>query len=122
MTRSEVLDGKMAAVKETSGASPKRGKKERLAPLSGSTEADGIIERARRYGPECIDALAEVAASGTDASRVAAARELLERGFGKAGQPLEFSGEDDGSAKPEIALSPSVAAILRAAAGSGETP
>ena len=51
-------------------------------PLSKPCTPDDIIDLARQYGPACVDALADVAANGTDAARVSAANSLLDRGFG----------------------------------------
>lgn len=49
---------------------------------------------AREYTEEAIIALVSVLRSESGASRVAAARELLDRGYGKASQVL--SGDEDG--------------------------
>ena len=60
-----------------------------------------IRDLARQFGPAAIAKLAEMAglAPGTpaeaEATRVAAIKELLDRGYGKATQPL--SGEDSNS-------------------------
>jgi hypothetical protein len=60
-----------------------------------------IRELARQYGPAAIAKLAELSglAPGTpaeaEATQVAALKELLDRGYGKAAQPL--SGEDGNS-------------------------
>ena len=70
----------------------KRKKKLRMLPLSRPVTPNDIIDRARQYGPACVDALADVAANGTDAARVSAAGTLLDRGFGKVKQGVEFSG------------------------------
>lgn len=54
------------------------------------------------YGEEAVEALANIMRhSDSDQAKVAAAKELLDRGFGKAKQPL--GGEEDGSPVP-IAL------------------
>jgi hypothetical protein len=48
------------------------------------------------YGPEAVSVLAQIMHEGeTHSVRVAAARELLDRGFGKASQPIEHSGHLD---------------------------
>lgn len=78
--------------KARTGRACKRKKKLRMLPLSRPVTPNDIIDRARQYGPACIDALADVAANGTDAARVSAAGTLLDRGFGKAKQGVEFSG------------------------------
>ena len=48
------------------------------------------------YGPEAIGVLAKLMHEGeTHSVRVNAARELLDRGFGRASQPIEHSGQVD---------------------------
>lgn len=69
-----------------------RRKKLTRLPLSRPVTPGDIMDRARQYGPACIDALADVAANGNDAARVSAASTLLDRGFGKVKQGIEFSG------------------------------
>jgi len=60
---------------------------------------DDISRIARMYGPAAIEALAEMAAlkpgkcADNDASRIAAMKELLDRGYGKATQHIEGSGD-----------------------------
>lgn len=71
---------------------PKRKKKLRMLPLSRPVTPQDIIDRSRQYGPACVDALADVAANGTDAARVSASSALLDRGFGKVKQGVELSG------------------------------
>jgi len=53
-----------------------------------------IKELARAHGPEVIEGLIRLfrEADG-DAARIAAAREILDRGYGKATQPI--AGDDD---------------------------
>jgi hypothetical protein len=58
-------------------------------------KASGAIrELAQGYGPEIIESLAALAGLGgsagaeTDTTRVLAMRELLDRGYGKATQPI----------------------------------
>lgn len=113
----------MAAAKKTkdcAACAGTRGKKLRLLPLSKPVTPNDIIDRARQYGPACVDALAEVAAGGTDAARVSAAVNLLDRGFGKVGQPVEVSGPEGGPVGLEVGLSPAVAAALEAIKAAGE--
>lgn len=44
---------------------------------------------ARQHGPEAINTLYKIMMNGeNDANRIAAAKELLDRGYGKAPQPL----------------------------------
>jgi len=53
-----------------------------------------IKELAQSYGEEAIKSLVEIVRDGEapHASRVAAVKELLDRGYGKAKQALEHSG------------------------------
>lgn len=53
-----------------------------------------IVTQARLYGPASIETLAEVMQCGTEASRVAAAKSLLDRGFGKVDQNWPSDGLD----------------------------
>ena len=66
----------------------KRKKKLSKLPLSRPVTPGDIMDRARQYGPACIDTLADVAANGNDAARVSAAGTLLDRGFGKVKQEI----------------------------------
>lgn len=56
---------------------------------------------ARKYGAEMIDVLAEIAMDGkkNESSRVAAAKELLDRGYGRSIQMI--SGPDEGPIQVE---------------------
>lgn len=96
---------------------PKRKKKLRVVPLSRPVTPDAIIDRARQYGPACVDALADVAANGSDSARVSAASTLLDRGFGKVGQHVELTGAGGGAVDMNVSISPAVAAALKAIAG-----
>lgn len=78
------------------------GGKRKTLPLSGPCTPQDIIDQARQYGPACLEALAEVMANGTDASRVSAAGALLDRAFGKVGQPLELTGKDGEAVKLDV--------------------
>lgn len=53
---------------------------------------------AQLYGPDAIDTLAEIMKNEghPPAARVAAAKELIDRGFGKAVQTVHASGADGG--------------------------
>lgn len=54
---------------------------------------------ARQYSQEALEALVKVIRStDSDSARVAAIRELLDRGYGKATQPI--SGDEDGPPVP----------------------
>lgn len=105
----------MAEEKKAKGKAKKakRRKKLRMLPLSRPATPQTIIDRARQYGPACVDALADVAANGSDASRVSAASTLLDRGFGKVGQPIELTGADGGPVPLELGISPAIAAGLQ---------
>jgi hypothetical protein len=51
-----------------------------------------LQELARRHAPEVIEELARLAVKGrSETARIAAGRELLDRGFGRARQSLEVS-------------------------------
>ena len=75
-----------------------------------------LVEQAKMHGQMCINTLADVAANGTDAARVSSVRELLERGYGKIGQPVEVSGEGGGPISVGVSISPEIAAIIKTAA------
>jgi hypothetical protein len=51
---------------------------------------------AQTYGADAIDTLAEIMKneSAPEAARISAAKELIDRGFGKAVQATEISGKD----------------------------
>jgi hypothetical protein len=52
-----------------------------------------VRELARDYTQEAIAALASVMADGSGPARVAAANALLDRGWGRAAQPVDGDGE-----------------------------
>lgn len=66
---------------------------------------------AQSYGEEAIMHLVEIARDGEapHAARVSAVKEILDRGFGKAAQPLEHTGSDGGPV--EIANTLNVASL-----------
>lgn len=97
----------------------KRGRKVCSAPLSRPVTPDEIIDRARQYGPASVDALADEMTSGKGMARIAAANSLLDRGFGKVGQPIEVSGTDGGPVAVEV-ISPAIEAALKALRGMAE--
>ena len=107
---------KAAAKKKTAA---KRKKKLTRLPLSRPGTPQDIIDRARQYGPACIDALADVVANGSDAPKVSAANSLLDRGFGKVGQPIEMTGPDGGPVQlaEQVTLSPAVIALINKVSG-----
>lgn len=61
----------------------RRGGRQKGVPNKVSRE---LKELARQYTDDALNALVEVLGSDSDAARVAAARELLDRGYGKASQ------------------------------------
>lgn len=67
----------------------------RVAGVPNKITAD-VKELARMYGADAVQVLAEIM-RGPDQppqARVAAAKELLDRGYGKAMQPSELTGRD----------------------------
>ena len=62
-----------------------------------------IRAMAQTYGSEAVDTLAEIMRdeSKPDAARIAAAKELLDRGFGKSPQSLDLS-SSDGTLTPAV--------------------
>ena len=82
----------MAGAKKSGADGEEAGRVLPMQPFSRPVTPDEIIDRARQYGPACVDALADIAANGTDAARVSAAGALLDRGFGKVKQGVELSG------------------------------
>lgn len=97
-----------------------RKKKLAALPLHKLPTHTSIVEQAKSYAPACIRALADEVANNTGASRVAAARELLDRGCGKVGQPIEVTGPDGGPVSVEVGISPAIAAALKALRGVDE--
>lgn len=56
---------------------------------------------ARAHGPHVVETLADIMAnSGSDTARIAAARELLDRGYGKATALQEHAGPDGTALTP----------------------
>lgn len=54
-----------------------------------------IKELAQTYSAKALETLATIMlASENDTARIAAAKELLDRGYGKVTQPMEISGKD----------------------------
>lgn len=53
---------------------------------------------AQTYGPDAIDTLAEIMRNeaAPEAARISAAKELIDRGFGKAVQTVQSTGADGG--------------------------
>lgn len=73
------------------GAGRPKGAKDKLTREAGAT----IGELARRHTAAALKTLVEVATQGdSDAARVSAANAILDRGYGKASQPLEHTGKD----------------------------
>jgi hypothetical protein len=106
------MGGKVSAKKKTP-----RKKRLPALPLHKLPGHSAIVDQAKSYGPSCIRALADEVANNSGAPRVTAAKELLDRGYGKVGQPLEITGAGGGPVDVHVDVSPEVAAMLRAAAG-----
>ena len=75
----------------------------RRPPAAGKGRPKGSLNKvtadiralAREHGPAAIETLIEIMQGAeNDASRIAAAKELLDRGFGKSVQAVEHSGQD----------------------------
>lgn len=63
--------------------------------LNKATEE--VREAARAYGPEALKILWQIAKKGkTEAARVSAAKELLDRAYGRSPQALELGGAGGG--------------------------
>jgi hypothetical protein len=58
-----------------------------------------LAELAQAAGEECIEALLDEVRTGKGASRITAAKTLLERGFGRGVRPSETTGEATGNEK-----------------------
>jgi hypothetical protein len=64
-----------------------RGGRVKGTPNKATAEIKDI---ARPYGPDCIEKLWAIASSSeSDPAKVAAIKEILDRGYGKAAQPIE---------------------------------
>jgi|ERR1700730_9289758 len=64
-----------------------------VKPVDGQAEAAILGDLAKQYGTKAIEVLLEIAIDGeSEAARVAACKELLDRGFGKVPQPVEGGG------------------------------
>lgn len=58
--------------------------------------SNGVREAAQGYTTEAVDTLASIMRkSDNDAARVSAIKELIDRGHGKAAQPITGGGPDD---------------------------
>ena len=63
-----------------------------------------LKELAQSYAPQCLDELVRLAkAAESEAARVSAIKEIFDRGYGKARQPLDHAGAD-GAGPVEIAF------------------
>jgi len=94
---------------------PQRKKKLSGLPLHKLPSHVDIVKHAQSFGPACIRALADEVANSTGAPRVSAANSLLERGYGKVGQPIELT--VPGGVDLNVDISPEVAAMIRAVSG-----
>lgn len=70
---------------------PKRGGRQAGTPNKATADIKAL---AQVHGPEAIRTLVELMANGQDKVRVAAAKELLDRGYGRPTQSMHVSGED----------------------------
>jgi len=69
-----------------------------------------IKELARVHAEEAIRTLAELLTTAeSEQARIAAAKELLDRGFGRPMQAVEVSGPDGGAIEVDSTLTPSEA-------------
>jgi hypothetical protein len=71
----------------------RRGGRQKGVPNKATAEIKAL---AQDYGPDAIKTLVSImkAAKQPPAARVAAAKELLDRGYGKAAQPIEGGDPD----------------------------
>lgn len=77
------------------------------APGSRNKLTADVKALAQLHGADAIGVLAEIMndESHPPAARVAAAKELMDRGFGKSMQPTEITGEDGGPIQHSIKVS-----------------
>ena len=110
----------MAKTEANKKQKARRKKKLAALPLHRLPTHTNIVEQAKSYAPACIRALADEVANNSGAPRVTAAKELLDRGCGKVGQPIEVTGPDGGPVSVEVGVSPAIAAALKALRGAIE--
>jgi NAD(P)-dependent dehydrogenase (short-subunit alcohol dehydrogenase family) len=74
---------------------PKTGGRSKGTPNRATADIKAL---AQTYGPDAVDTLADIMkdVAAPAAARVAAARELIDRGFGKAIQTVHNAGADGG--------------------------
>jgi hypothetical protein len=71
----------------------RRGGRQAGTPNKATAE---VKELARKYGATAIKELARIAFKGeSDTARIAAIKELLDRGYGKVSQPIDVGGDPD---------------------------
>ena len=76
----------------------RRGGRQKGTPNKATAE---IKDVARKHGPAAIKELARIMLEGdSDNAKIAAIKELLDRGYGKARQPI--TGEDEGSPVEQV--------------------
>jgi hypothetical protein len=90
------------ASEEKKAAAKRRRKRLPALPLHKLPNQQSIVDQARRYAPACVRALADEVANNSGAARVSAANSLLERGYGKVGQPIEVTGKAGGPVEIEL--------------------
>ncbi|MDR2488762.1 MAG: hypothetical protein LBD42_04645 [Desulfovibrio sp.] len=81
-------------------------------PLRALPTHEDIIGMAQSHASECINTLVDVMHTGNNNAKIAAANSLLDRGFGKVGQPIEFTGADGGHVAVSLGISKAVADAL----------
>ena len=91
----------------------KRRKRLPALPLHRLPNQQSIVDQARSYAPACVRALADEVANNAGAPRVNAAKELLDRGYGKVGQPIELTGAGGGPVELSVGLSPEAVDFLK---------
>ena len=81
---------KRAGIGGRKKGTPKTGGRKKGTPNRHTAE---VKELAQNHGPECIERLVEIAKGDNVPAAVAACKELLDRGWGKAVAAIEVSGQ-----------------------------
>ena len=81
----------------------RRGGRQKGTPNKATADIKAL---AQQYAASAMTGLARLATEAeSEAARVAAIKELFDRGFGKSKQPLVGGGEDDAPIKSEVKVS-----------------
>ena len=81
----------------------RRGGRQKGTPNKATADIKAL---AQQYAASAMTELARLATEAeSEAARVAAIKELFDRGFGKSKQPLVGGGEDDAPIKSEVKVS-----------------